>query len=347
MLLFGWQLAAGQSRHKVASHVATAPKRALRQDFVIVHNTIWTLDKKGDLLAFDSNGAAMPAKLYLASPGISLHATNGDSIAAHAGGKIFVISTKTLSNRVAASLPDTIPLLACDNYRCFWAAGAKGLMRVGTGQTYVPDSTQNHYYKWMPDPSASLLDTSGRLWLGFGMGEWGGNLHVFNTETQRFEYTDFRKSDACLAPVKSFCQVADQVYMSCGVMHFFTFGCITRFEAAHPMPVLTSSYEKNFRTRAGEHEGEYLGPVASTGNALYYYSQNGVFKGELGTDLSKIESWTLLFQPRLHWTSGQRDAIGSPMNVSKMAFTTDGKLVLLAPNDGVGIWDGKEFKLLP
>jgi hypothetical protein len=346
-LLFSWQFAVGQARPRSARRVTAVRKPAVRQDFVIVQNTIWTLDKKGNLLAFGSDGVALPQRIHLASSGVSLHATSGDSILAHAGGKVMVIDTKTLSSQVVASLPDSVPLLARDKHQRLWAAGNKGLVLVATGQAYVPDSTQNGYYKWLPQPAASLLDTSGRLWVGFGMGEWGGNLHIFNTETQRFEYADFRKSEACLAPVKSFCQVADQVYMSCGVMHFLTFGCITRFDAGQPKPVLISSYEKNYRTVAGQHAGEYLGPVTYANNALYYYSQNGIFRGELGGDLSKVDAWKLVFKPRLHWTLGQHDAIGSPINVQKMAFTSDGKLVLLALNDGIGIWDGSTFKLLP
>ncbi len=341
-MLLSWRFAVGQAQHRPAPQKTPT----LRQDFVIVQNTIWTLNKRGDLLAFSSEGAALPQKIHLASSGVSLHVAEGDTILAHAGGKVIVVNTRTLASKVVASLPDSVPLLARDKRRRLWAADDKGLMQVATGQTYVPDSTQNRYYKWLPEPSASLLDASGRLWIGFGMGEWGGNLHVFNTETQRFEYVDFRKSEACLAPVKSFCQVADQVYMSCGVMHFLTFGCITRFAAEQPKPVLTSSYERNYRTVDGQHAGEYLGPVVYANKALYYYSQNGVFKGELGSNLAKVENWKLLFKPRLHWTSGQRDAIGSPINVQKMAFTMDGKLVLLAPNDGIGVWNGSTFKIL-
>jgi hypothetical protein len=343
VLLLSWQFSMGQARHR------SGPKKTstVRQDFAIVQNTIWTLSAKGELVAFSSAGLALSRKVQLASSGISLHVATGDSILAHAGGKVILFDTKTLASKTVASLPDSVPLLARDKHRRLWAAGDKGLMQVGTSQTYVPDSTQNHYYKWLPEPSASLLDSFGRLWIGFGMGEWGGNLHVFNTETQRFEYVDFRKSEACLAPVKSFCQVADQVYMSCGVMHFTTFGCITCFDAGHPKPVFISSYEKNYRTINGQHVGEYLGPITYANKELYYYSQNGIFKGVLGTSLAKVEDWKLVFKPLLHWTSGQVDAIGSPINVQKMGFTANGKLVLLAPNDGIGIWDGNSFKLLP
>jgi hypothetical protein len=346
-LVLSCLFAAGQTRSRPTSQKATLSIPTVRQDFIIIQNTIWTLSKKGDLQAFNSEGTALPQKIHLASSGVSLHAATSDSILAHAGGKVLLVNTTTLTSKVVTSLPDSVPLLARDKHRRLWAAGDSGLVQVSTGQTYVPDSTQNQYYKWIPEPSASLLDAAGRLWIGFGMGEWGGNLHVFDTETQRFEYIDFRKSDACLAPVKSFCQVAGQVYMSCGVMHFFTFGCITRFDAGKPKPVLISSYEKNYRTTNGQHAGEYLGPIAYTTKEVYYYSQNGVFRGELSNDLSKVDAWKLVFKPRLHWTSGQRDAIGAPINVRKMAFTADGKLVLLAPNDGIGIWDGKTFKLIP
>lgn len=51
-------------------------------------------------------------------------------------------------------------------------------------------------------------------------------------------------------------------------------------------------------------------------------------------------------QPKLHWKSGQPDAVGSPMNVLKLQVLDDGKIIFVSQNDGVGIYDGKTLTMI-
>ncbi|MNL74322.1 hypothetical protein D3C87_1999410 [compost metagenome] len=48
-----------------------------------------------------------------------------------------------------------------------------------------------------------------------------------------------------------------------------------------------------------------------------------------------------MVDPKLHWSYGQPDAIGSPMNVLKLKFITPDKLIFVSQNDGIGIYNGK------
>jgi ligand-binding sensor domain-containing protein len=339
----------GQSRRKARQAESLTPYGGY-QDLIVLDTVIWALDGSGTLKSFSSNGDEKAVNLTLKQPITALRTGRMGSIIFSAGNEVFVLDTKSLVYRSQSKLPINTYLLAQDSRGHMWAATKDGLLNTTTNQNFIPDSTLNQYYKWRPDPDASLLDTNDFLWVGFGQGEWGGNLHVFDTKNQRFVLLAFTDPLACLNPVKAFCQIDSQVYMSGSVMHFTTSGCITRFESLQAKHVFNSSWKKNYRTSTyGTAEGEYIGPIAysKSEKSIYYYSQNGVFKASVAADLSDQAAWQLVFSPRLRWSSGQRDAVGSPMNVRSMTFTSDNKLVLLTQNNGIGIWDGRVFKLIP
>jgi hypothetical protein len=95
-------------------------------------------------------------------------------------------------------------------------------------------------------------------------------------------------------------------------------------------------------------EAEYIGPSAYNkyNKSIYFYSQNGIFKGELNKDLSKIENWSNIIKPKLHWSQGQPDAVGSPMNVFKLAIIDRDRFLFLTQHDGIGFYDGQNLKMI-
>jgi hypothetical protein len=95
-------------------------------------------------------------------------------------------------------------------------------------------------------------------------------------------------------------------------------------------------------------DGEYIGPATYNkfNNSIYYYSQEGIKKGDLEKDLSKKENWKLVIKPKLQWKYGQPDAVGSPMNVLKLEILDKETLVFLSQNDGIGLFNGKELIML-
>jgi len=95
-------------------------------------------------------------------------------------------------------------------------------------------------------------------------------------------------------------------------------------------------------------DGDYIGPATyhASDNSIYFYSQKGIFKGRLTDSLSDMKNWVRVAKPALHWKSGQIDAVGSPMNVLKLAFAPNGRLYFLSQNDGIGyVDDGKVIML--
>lgn len=95
-------------------------------------------------------------------------------------------------------------------------------------------------------------------------------------------------------------------------------------------------------------EGEYIGPGTynQADSCIYFYSQNGIFKGNPSKGLGRIQQWDKVLSPKLHWSNGQPDVVGSPINVTKLQFVTPDKLVFISPLDGIGIYDGKTLVMI-
>ena len=182
------------------------------------------------------------------------------------------------------------------------------------------------------------------IWLGFGYGEWGGDLLAFSTVEKKFVNLRQYNPHIDVSPVKSIFEGNGLVYVSCGLMHFSTSGEIIQFEELKSKTIFESS-EHKMHTLDNRRDtfiaGEYVGPSTynAMDNCIYMYTQYGVFKGSIGKDLSKIEYWSPVFNPKLHWSDGQPDAVGSPMNILKLIFIEPNKLLFVSQNDGIGLYD--------
>ncbi|MFD2569054.1 hypothetical protein ACFSUS_00320 [Spirosoma soli] len=143
-------------------------------------------------------------------------------------------------------------------------------------------------------------------------------------------------------PVSAFCEDQQSVYMSGGLAHMIlVHGSIITFkDGVGRMMLLSENREtpvkaefidpttgkKQTQTGTTWTGGQMIGPSAYNPvvNCLYFYSQDGFFKGSLRTDLSDIKHWQNVLKPKLTWTGGRPNAVGPAMNVLKMQFAADG-----------------------
>ncbi|MCC3158962.1 hypothetical protein LJ737_17090 [Hymenobacter sp. 15J16-1T3B] len=227
-----------------------------------------------------------------------------------------------------------------------------GIGAASSGKVYFPKKSPNSQINLQSTwgkPAAYFIDSADRIWVGFGYGEWGGNVFVFDTQEKQFLAPDFGEFRIELNPIKSIFEANSTVYLTCGLHHFTASGCIVGFTNLQARFLLQSeaardSADGKFFVKSGE----YIGPGAfnASNQCLYFYSQNGIFRGPAQSDLSRLANWEKVVQPKLHWTNGQRDAVGSPMNVLKIAFTADNTLVFLSQNDGIGLFDGRALRMI-
>ncbi len=326
------------------------------QDFVIDGNVIWALTSTGKIHIFDADSKTMLQKVPIVDSPIT-------EITKDKAGNIVVADNHNEIKRYDKTRGTWQVIATCDNTvlgivfnsrnQCYMIT-SMGIKEAGNEKLYFADSALNHYInyqgRWFKQP-AYIMDDLDNIWVGFGYGEWGGDIFIFNTVSKKFIIPDLKTFRIELNPIKSFFKYGKTVCLSSGLAHFEVSGEIIAFDNFKARIILNSDpFEKprgDIKTDSG-FTAEYIGPAAFNiaDQCIYFYSQNGFFKGNPEKDLSKIEYWQKLFKPKLPWSSGQSDAVGSPMNVFKIAFTSEGKLVFVTEQNGIGIYDSKTITMI-
>ena len=205
---------------------------------------------------------------------------------------------------------------------------------------------QIHYKDKWGKPYCNYIDKNDIIWVGFGYGEWGGNLFVFQTSTRKFLDLSLDSFEITLFPIKSFFEDSSSLYISAGLQHMMTSGIIVKIDNLKASTLFSSeSHWLNPEKRDSMIDGEYVGPATFNpySNSIYFYSQNGIFFGEKTKDLSRTVNWEKVVSRNLTWKYGQPDAVGSPMHVFKICIVDKTKLVFLSQNNGVGFYDGQNI----
>ena len=335
-------------------------------DFAIKGNRLLALSSSGHINIFDINtGDNIDTNIRADTTIIAFNLNKKGAITVvEANGKVAVFSDNERTFTPLFVAKGKVYNITSDSHSKPYLVTDSGIYDVVNKKTYLPDSSfrlNAVIFGWRK-PSVVFMDKDDNIWIGSGHGEWGGGLYVFNTKAGKFIKPAL--NEAWLLPVKSIFEDDSTVYVSGGLQHFEMFGNIIKFNN-YSCRMLFSS-KPHSETRAADIQeminrkykgpaiieesidGEYIGPATyrKENNSIYFYSQHGLFKGDKDDDLSKIDNWTKIASPKLHWRDGQPDAVGSPMNVLKMAFAPNGKLFILTQNDGIGVYDGKAFTLL-
>jgi len=320
-------------------------------DFVITNNKIFALTATGHINLINANtGDIIDTNINSDTSIIAIALDKkGNVITANANKKLELLNQQSLKLIKIKQSKDQIYNMVFSKDNKIYLITSKGINNVSTGKIYPPDTTVklNHQVRGWSNPSAIFMDKDDNIWLGYGFGEWGGELYIFSTKQSKF--LKLAMNNCCLEPVQSIFADDNSIYISSGLDHMETSGCITKIDNFHCSQVFSSNtYWKGNSANKQPITGEYIGPALfnKKDNAIYFYSQNGIFKGNVDRDLSQINAWTKIATPKLHWTYGQAKAAGSPMNVIKMEYASNGKLFLLTVNDGIGVYDGKNFSLL-
>lgn len=321
------------------------------KDFAYDGDRIWGLTTEGKLALFDAtNGDPISDNVKNDSAIIVLtNDKEGNIIIGDKSKAIKKYDKQTKTWRTLFKFDNNLLAITFDSKNNCYLITNKGIYDNSSSTYFYPDSSQNHQIRhqagWFREPTF-LTDKNDNIWVGFGYGEWGGELFIFNTKGKKFIIPQLKGFPITLNPIKSIFESSENVFVTSGLMHFSTSGSIAKFDNFHSSLVFESEEHKKFPKDSTNDEfidGEYIGPGVynEKDNCIYFYSQNGIFKGNPKNDLSKIDNWTKVLQPNLHWTNGQPDAVGSPMNVLKLKFVNSDKLIFVSQNDGIGIYDGK------
>jgi hypothetical protein len=317
--------------------------RSSYSDFVIVTDRLWALTGNGHLRLFDLAQAKRvgdpPFEDSLTTITKDIHSAIVVGDKHH---RIERYDTSTDSWALLGNYSGTLYGITFDHANTCYLITSNGIVELGTKQSYLPDSGRNsqirYHGKWFRQP-AYFMDEQDILWVGFRYGEWGGDLFVFDTHLKRFLPLNLNGFDVELNPVQCICTDGGDIFISTGLDHFTTSGSIIRVKNYKVSIILDSSPYSDAHRKDTSFDGEYIGPAyfKKADHCLYFYSQHGFFRGDPDKDLSSIEKWEKIAQPRLKWSSGQRDAVGSPMNVLKLGFYQDSRIVFLTELNGIGL----------
>jgi len=322
------------------------------KDFIIADKYIWALTSDGRIMLFDTANGKPASKQITNTSGIFVLATDayGIPVIADSANEIKRYNAEKKSWDVITNYSEKLYGLIFNKKNSCYAITQNGIADMRTKQVYFPQDTAIFYRKTWSKVPVYMIDKSDNIWVGFGFGEWGGAIYVFNTREEKYIDTLWNNSEFSVSPVKSFFEDSIAVYFTSGLSHMFVVsGSISKYENQKFRTIFynTSEYSKDGKFKL-EKEGEYIGPGAynSFDHSIYFYSQHGIFKGDIKKDLSKFENWINVIETKLKWGWGQSDATGPPMNVTKLSIIDKDKFAILTEKDGIGLFDGARMIMI-
>lgn len=326
------------------------------KDILVSNNVVWALKSNGNIKLFDATSGKQLDKNISADTDIILITKdkNGNLVTANKQKQIKKYDESKNVWEVIGQY-DAEPFgILIDSKGSYYSITEKGIQDIATKKFYFNNNSMNHQItykdKW-GKPYCFYIDHNDNIWLGFGYGEWGGNLFAFQTTEKKFLDLSLGGFEIALYPIKSFFEDSSSVYISAGLQHMMTSGIIVKVDNLKASILLNSDShwsESDKDSTKTMIDGEYIGPSTFNpfSNSIYFYSQNGIFCGEKTKDLSKIENWEKVVSPKLTWKYGQPDAVGSPMNVLKLCIIDKTRFVFLSQNNGIGLYDGQKIIML-
>jgi hypothetical protein len=321
-------------------------------DAIFSKDKVFALTTTGKLKVFELSEGKLKNVEVVFSKLVALSKNReGKIVLGDSTGNIFEINDHYVKANNICRYSGTLYSIVFNSSNKMFLITSKGIFDLKTRTYHSPDSGLNssiRYKKgWLAKPYAVFSDNSDNLWLGFGHGEWGGDLLIFNMVGDVFRSLppEFK---SVIDPIKSIVNGDSAIYISTGLMHMALYGSIIKINNFKPAVIFRNSSFDTLQNRRLNNDAHYIGPCTFNhfDHCLYFYSQHGFFKGDPRSDLSKINNWVKVFQPSLHWTNGQPDAVGAAMNVLKMEFIDKNTLMFLSQNDGIGLYNGNTLLTL-
>jgi hypothetical protein len=312
-------------------------------DFVLFDKKIIALSTKGKLFEFEKESGNKKALTFINNFS-NITIDNNKNIIVSDTNNVFKIHNNQVEKLYQTER--TIKGIVFDKENKCFLITDKGILYTKNDSLYFPNSSFNRSVRsngeWFKEPTY-IIDKNDNIWVGFGYGEWGGDLFIFDTKSKSYIKPNIDSFYITRSPITSITEGNNKVYVGSGLMHFMTSGSIASFENFSSKKIFESySYRKE--DKSGDFvEGEYIGPTFYFDNNLYFYSQNGVFKGNTNKDLTTLKNWQLLLKPKLKWRNGQSDAVGSPMNLIKFIVLENDEIFFLSQIDGIGIFNDNKL----
>ncbi len=196
-------------------------------------------------------------------------------------------------------------------------------------------------------PQYTFIDSQDRIWMTKSFGEFGGSVQIFDTRKRTELNADIDSLNfGLLFPKSVFEDKSQNIYITSGLQHFMKSGDIFRIKNNLATKIYDSEDFRDTRNNNPFGGGIFIGPGAynSFDNKIYFATTEGFYRASIPNE-GRIENPELIFKPELLWDR-EPLAIGVSMSIKKLEFTDDQRLVFLTSNNGIGIYDGTELKMI-
>lgn len=195
-------------------------------------------------------------------------------------------------------------------------------------------------YQYFNMPDYTFLDSRDRLWMTASFGEFGGSVQVFDTKNYRIEDNHLDSLSMGLLFPKSVFEGPDgKLFMTSGLQHFRSSGQIYEVKADRSVRSIFESSGPRIlerKTKKVLNEGGlFIGPGAyNKGDSCIYFATNrGIHRISLD---EQNQQPVCVINPGLSWER-EPAAIGMAMNIKRMEFLSNDRLLFLTVKDGIGI----------
>jgi len=199
-------------------------------------------------------------------------------------------------------------------------------------------------------PHYTFLDSKDRLWMTACFGEFGGDIQIFDAKNFRIAPNQFDSINLGLTFPRSVFEGSNQqIYLTSGLQHFSNSGEIYKINSNKSViRIFESSGLPNVERKTGKvlsEGGLFIGPGAYNDgdSCIYFATTRGIRK--IKTDENRATSADLVINPMIQW-GREPLAIGVAMNIKRMEFLLDGRLLFLTAKDGIGVLDRGKITLL-
>ncbi len=201
--------------------------------------------------------------------------------------------------------------------------------------------------KYFGMPQYTFIDNKDRIWMTKSFGEFGGSVQLFDTRERKELSVDIDNLNfGLLFPKSVFEDKSQNIYITSGLQHFVNSGDIFRIKNNLASKIYDS---EDFRDTTNVNpfgDGIFVGPGAFNpfDNKIYFATTDGFYRASIPIK-GKIKNPELIFKPELLWDR-EPLAIGVTMSVKRLEFTEDNRLIFLTSKNGIGIYDGKDLKII-
>lgn len=216
--------------------------------------------------------------------------------------------------------------------------------------------------KYLIPPQYIYIDNNDIIWMTSTFGEWGGSIQRFDTKSRKVINRSIDSIQyELIFPRSIFEDDKNNIYITSGLQHFYGSGEILKIYNNVSKCIYSSDSFNNLKKSKQHIEVDsngvisvikernydiFVGPGAynEEDNKIYFASSEGFFRVNIPQN-GKIQKQEFLFKPNLNWEN-EPLAIGVAMTIKKIAFTSDNRLIFLTTNNGIGIYDGANQKML-